>query len=200
MPSGNPICNTGNNEQYCKIKGQSSNPDAPPYATKKNCSGLPSECLSSQLLSPSCVCAVPYKGILSLRAPSFSDLSNESYYLLLENDMKTKLLSFKAPVDSIALQNPFFDATNYLRLRMSLEVFPNGKIQFGEQDISDTGFLLSSQTYKPPHIFGPFYFNAQSYPFARGKIIDGKATLSTICHFTSGKIRIFLRFFISIIG
>lgn len=121
------------------------------------------------------MCAVPYKGILSFRAPSFSDLSNESYYLLLEKDMKTKLLSFKAPVDSIALQNPFFDATNYLRV--SLEVFPSGKIQFGEQDISDIGFLLSNQTYKPPHIFGPYYFNAQSYPFARGKIIDGKTVL-----------------------
>ncbi|XP_037404313.1 probable leucine-rich repeat receptor-like protein kinase At5g49770 isoform X2 [Triticum dicoccoides] len=160
---GNPICNQGNNEQYCKTATQS-NPAAPPYSTSKNCSGLPSTCLPSQLLSPSCTCAVPYKGTLFFRAPSFSDLGNESYYLLLEKDMKTKFLSYKAPIDSIALHNPFFDANN--NLEISLEVFPGGKVQFGEQDISDIGFILSNQTYKPPPAFGPYYFIAQSYRIA----------------------------------
>uniref|UniRef100_N1QWM1 non-specific serine/threonine protein kinase n=1 Tax=Aegilops tauschii TaxID=37682 RepID=N1QWM1_AEGTA len=160
---GNPICNQGNNEQYCKTATQS-NPVAPPYSTSKNCSGLPATCLPSQLLSPSCTCAVPYKGTLFFRAPSFSDLSNESYYLLLEKDMKTKFLSYKALIDSIALHNPFFDANN--NLEISLEVFPGGKVQFGEQDISDIGFILSNQTYKPPPVFGPYYFIAQSYRVA----------------------------------
>ncbi|KAF7028047.1 hypothetical protein CFC21_040024 [Triticum aestivum] len=160
---GNPICNQGNNEQYCKAAPQS-NPAAPPYATPKNCSGLPATCLSSQLLSPSCTCAVPYKGTLFFRAPSFSDLSNESYYHLLEKDMKTKFLSYSAPVDSIALHNPFVDVNNNLQL--SLEVFPGGKVQFGAQDISDIGFILSNQTYKPPAVFGPYYFIAQSYRIA----------------------------------
>ncbi|KAM3197228.1 hypothetical protein ACQJBY_072728 [Aegilops geniculata] len=160
---GNPVCNQGNNEQYCKAAPQS-NPAAPPYATPKNCSGLPATCLSSQLLSPSCTCAVPYKGTLFFRAPSFSDLSNESYYHLLEKDMKTKFLSYSAPVDSIALHNPFVDVNNNLQL--SLEVFPGGKVQFGAQDISDIGFILSNQTYKPPAVFGPYYFIAQSYRIA----------------------------------
>lgn len=84
--------------------------------------------------------------------------------------MKAKFLLHQAPVDSIALQNPFIDVSN--NLEMSLEVFPSGKIQFGEQDISDIGFILTNQTYKPPPVFGPYFFIAQQYLFQNGKIID----------------------------
>ncbi|KQJ91855.1 probable leucine-rich repeat receptor-like protein kinase At5g49770 [Brachypodium distachyon] len=170
--SGNPICEQGSSEKYCKTTGQS-NPAAPPYTTFKNCAGLPPTCLSSQLLSPSCTCAVPYRGTLFFRAPSFSDLSNESYYLLLEKDMKAKFLLHQAPVDSIALQNPFIDVSN--NLEMSLEVFPSGKIQFGEQDISDIGFILTNQTYKPPPVFGPYFFIAQQYLFQNEEVVASKS-------------------------
>ncbi|CAM0955368.1 unnamed protein product [Alopecurus aequalis] len=170
--SGNPICNQGSTLQYCKTTGQS-NPATPPYSTHTNCAGLPPTCLSSQLLSPSCTCAVPYKGTLKFRAPSFSDLGNDSYYLLLEKDMTTKLVLYKTPVDSVALHNPSIDVTNSLVI--SLEVYPSGKVQFGEQDIADIGFLLTNQTYKPPSIFGPYFFIAQSYPFANEVLVASKS-------------------------
>uniref|UniRef100_A0ACD5XRF8 Uncharacterized protein n=1 Tax=Avena sativa TaxID=4498 RepID=A0ACD5XRF8_AVESA len=170
--SGNPICNQGNTEQYCKTTGQS-NPAAPTYTTAKNCAALPPTCLSSQLLSPSCTCAVPYKGTLFFRAPSFSDLTNASYYIQLEEGMKAKFLVYQIPVDSISVDSPSIDASN--NLQMNLGVFPSNKILFGEQDISAIGFILSNQTYKPPRIFGPYYFIGQSYPFASEEIVASKS-------------------------
>ena len=164
---GNPICSSGNNEKYCTPPGQSNQATPPPYSTSKNCSGLPPPCLSDQLLSPSCVCAVPYRGTLFFRSPSFSDLSNGSYWGQLESGIKAKFLSFSLPVDSVALHDPSVNSVN--NLQVALEVFPSGKTLFGEQDISDIGFILSNQTYKPPAVFGPYYFIGQQYSFANGK-------------------------------
>jgi hypothetical protein len=84
--------------------------------------------------------------------------------------METKFEKLNVPVDSIAIHDPFFDSNN--NLQMSLELFPSGKVQFSEQDISDVGFILSNQTYKPPGTFGPYYFNGQQYSFANGKAIQ----------------------------
>ena len=164
---GNPVCSAGSNEKYCTPPGQSNQATPPPYSTPKNCSGLPPPCLSDQLLSPSCVCAVPYRGTLFFRSPSFSDLSNGSYWGQLESGIKAKFLSFSLPVDSVALHDPSVNSVN--NLQMALEVFPSGKTQFGEQDISDIGFILSNQTYKPPPVFGPYYFIGQQYSFGNGK-------------------------------
>ncbi|CAL4896521.1 unnamed protein product [Urochloa decumbens] len=160
---GNPICVPGSNDKYCVAPGQS-NPTAAPYSTAKNCSALPTPCLSNQLLSPTCVCAVPYKGTLFFRSPSFSDMSSPSNFVPLEQDMKTKFANLNLPVDSIAIHDPFFDSNN--NLQMSLELFPSGKTQFSEQDISDVAFMLSNQTYKPPPKYGPYYFIGQQYSFA----------------------------------
>ncbi|EEC69017.1 hypothetical protein OsI_37812 [Oryza sativa Indica Group] len=81
--------------------------------------------------------------------------------------MKAKFLNLSLPVDSIAIHDPFVDTNN--NLEMSLEVYPSGKDQFSEQDISGIGFILSNQTYKPPSNFGPYYFLGQTYSFANGR-------------------------------
>ncbi|PUZ63301.1 hypothetical protein GQ55_3G056800 [Panicum hallii var. hallii] len=169
---GNPICVPGSNEKYCVAPGQS-NPTAAPYSTARNCSALPTPCLSNQLLSPSCICAVPYRGTLFFRSPSFSDLTSPTTFVTLEKDMETKFEKLNVPVDSIAIHNPFFDSNN--NLQMSLELFPSGKVQFSEQDISDVGFILSNQTYKPPGTFGPYYFNGQQYSFANDLAVPSQS-------------------------
>ncbi|XP_062204799.1 leucine-rich repeat receptor protein kinase HPCA1-like [Phragmites australis] len=169
---GNPICVAGSNERYCTPPGQS-NPTTKLYATTKNCSALPPTCLSNQLLSPTCSCAVPYTGTLFFRSPSFSDLSSPANFVPLEQDMKSQFTKFNVPVGSISIHDPFFDSNNNLQL--SLELFPSGKIQFGEQDISELGFLLSNQTYKPPSKFGPYFFIGKQYTFASDVIIPSKS-------------------------
>ncbi|TKW25150.1 hypothetical protein SEVIR_3G097100v4 [Setaria viridis] len=165
---GNPICVPGSTDNYCVAPGHS-NPTAAPYSTARNCSAVPTPCLSNQLLSPACICAVPYRGTLFFRSPSFSDLSSPSNFVPLEQDMKTKFAKLNVPVDSIAIHEPFFDSNN--NLQMSLELFPSGKVQFSEQDISDVGFILSNQTYKPPAMFGPYYFIGQQYSFANDLLV-----------------------------
>ncbi|TVU51398.1 hypothetical protein EJB05_02827 [Eragrostis curvula] len=151
MLSGNPICTPGSTDKYCASGGQSNDGTPPPYSTPKMCAGLPPPCLPEQLLSPNCACAVPYRGTLFFRSPSFSDLTNSSYYNELEKGMKDKFVLYNLPVDSISIHDPFVDVNN--NLQMALEVFPSGKVQFGEQDISDIGFMLSNQTYKPSKAF-----------------------------------------------
>jgi len=170
---GNPICSSGSNEKYCTPPGQSNQATPPPYSTAKNCSGLPPPCLSGQLLSPSCACAVPYRGTLFFRSPSFSDLSNGSYWGQLESGIKAKYLSLSLPVDSVAIHDPSVNSVN--NLQVALEVFPGGKTMFSEQDISDIAFVLSNQTYKPPSVFGPYYFNGQQYSFANELLIPSKS-------------------------
>lgn len=93
--------------------------------------------------------------------------------------MKDLFLDNKLAVESISLQNPFIDKK--YNMEISLQVFPSGKIQFDEQDISLLGFMLSSQTYKPttPGIsFGPYFFVGQQYHFADGKMIQDLKYLS----------------------
>lgn len=70
----------------------------------------------------------------------------------------------------MSLQNPFTDSNNYLQ--MTLEVFPAGKIHFDQWDIPSLGFILSNQTFKPPQIFGPFYFMARQYGAFQGTFIN----------------------------
>jgi hypothetical protein len=81
--------------------------------------------------------------------------------------MKVKFTAHDVPVDSISIKDPSYDAVN--NMKMSLEVFPSGKPQFSARDISELAFLLSNQTYKPPHEFGPYIFIGQHYPLADGK-------------------------------
>uniref|UniRef100_A0A0E0BQE7 non-specific serine/threonine protein kinase n=1 Tax=Oryza glumipatula TaxID=40148 RepID=A0A0E0BQE7_9ORYZ len=177
MLSGNPYCNQVNDDAHCKATGQS-NPALPPYKTTSNCPALPPQCLSTQQLSPTCICSVPYRGTLFFRSPGFSDLGNSSYFIQLEGTMKTKFLNLSLPVDSIAIHDPFVDANN--NLEMSLEVYPSGKDQFSEQDISGIGFILSNQTYKPPSNFGPYYFLGQTYSFANGALQTSKSNTNHI--------------------
>lgn len=165
---GNPICDQGINKPYCTPTGQSNpNPAQQPYTTAQNCSDklLSTTCLPSQDLSPSCICAVPYKGTLFLRAPPFSDTSNASYkyFTALEIDMKDKFIALEIPVDSISIHDLLIGPLN--NMEMSLEVFPSGKLQFSESDISKLASLLSNQTYSVPQLFGPYYFIGQNYPF-----------------------------------
>jgi hypothetical protein len=157
------VCDQPNTiSSYCK--GIVSTP--PSYSTPKKCPTLPPTCLSGQTLSPNCQCAYPYTGTLFFRSPSFSDYSNNTYYTTLEAGLKNNFLQYQLPVDSISLQNISVDSNNYLE--MSLGVFPSNKIYFSQEDVTNIGFILSNQTYKPPSTFGPYFFLGQQYSFYSG--------------------------------
>ncbi|CAM0913377.1 unnamed protein product [Alopecurus aequalis] len=159
--SGNPGCNQGIDPKYCTPNLTTTT--SPSYTTATDCPSPPPTCLSSQLLSPSCFCATPYSGKLSFRALKFSDLSNSSYFLGLEKTMVDTFLQSNISV-SVALHDLSINVVN--NLEISLEIFPRSKTQFGEQDISEIGFILNRHKFKPPSSFGPYFFIAQTYSFA----------------------------------
>ena len=157
----NPFCQN-KNKIYCmgpQSKGNST------YSTlPNNC--VPKDCNFGQVSSPNCKCAYPYTGTLVFRAPSFSDLGNSSYYIVLQKSLMNYSQSQKLPVDSVSLSNPIKDSSE--NLEISLQVFPSVEDHFNQIRISSIGFVLSNQTYKPPHEFGPYFFNAMPYGYFAG--------------------------------
>ncbi|KAL8116922.1 hypothetical protein AgCh_023197 [Apium graveolens] len=170
---GNPVCEeSGATGIYCSIP----QPNAQYTTPFIDCT--PTSCQADQISSPHCQCAYPYMGTLYFRAPSFSDLGNATMYESLQNTMLRVLQTNQVPVDSISLKNPTKNLDDYLVLR--LEVFPSGLDRFNRTGISRTGFMLSNQTFKPPHGFGPFYFSADAYKYFPGKSsTDSKKSVST---------------------
>lgn len=73
----------------------------------------------------------------------------------------TSFQSHQLLVDSVSLSNPAKNSIEYLDL--NLQVFPYGRDRFNLTEISEIGFLLSNQTFKPPKYFGPFVFHGDEY-------------------------------------
>lgn len=169
---GNPIC-TGATENYCLIPRRTDSS----YKTPMNC--LAPQCRSDQISSPTCQCAYPYTGTLFFRAPSFSDLGNSTTYLLLHDSLMFSLRSNRLPVDSVSLSNPIKNSDDYLLL--NLQIFPSGQNYFNHTGISAIGFVLSNQTFKPPHLFGPFFFIADNYQYLTGSLASCSSTICLMC-------------------
>jgi len=130
------------------------------YSTPlENC--VPVPCSLDQTLSPKCKCAYPYTGTLSLRAPSFSDLGNATVFVTLQLTLMQSFQLNDKPVDSVSLSNARKNTYQYLEL--TLKLFPSGQDRFNRTGISSIAFLLSNQTYKPPSMFGPYYFIGDDY-------------------------------------
>ncbi|MED6219843.1 hypothetical protein PIB30_039502 [Stylosanthes scabra] len=150
----NPVCGGGALQDYCSIPQQNNL-----YTTPlNNC--VPVTCSTDQKQSPNCKCAYPYTGTLTFRAPSFSDLQNQSVFALLESSMMRTFHQNNLPVDTVSVSNP---RKVELYLDLSLEVFPSGQDRFNRTGIINIGFVLSNQSYKPPAPFGPFIFLADNY-------------------------------------
>ncbi|XP_023895108.2 leucine-rich repeat receptor protein kinase HPCA1 isoform X3 [Quercus suber] len=154
----NPICGVkGNLNSYCTVSLSNAS-----YSTQKvDCEPVP--CSSDQISSPYCRCAYPYTGSLFFEALSFSDLGNNTYYIILEESLMRSFHSHQLPVDSISLtlSNPIKASSEYLEVK--LKVFPYGQVCFNLTGIYSIGFMLSNQTFKPPPPFGPFYFIGDKY-------------------------------------
>ncbi|XP_020108910.1 probable leucine-rich repeat receptor-like protein kinase At5g49770 isoform X1 [Ananas comosus] len=154
--AGNPVCDKLTNTQYCNLAQK----QQMPYSTSlTKCSS--NSCPLDQSLSPqSCTCQYPYEGVMYFRAPFFRDVTNSSLFQSLEMSLWTKL---DLTPGSVFLQDPFFNGDSYLQVQVKL--FPSGGNYFNRSEIMRIGFDLSNQTYKPPHMFGPYYFIASPYPF-----------------------------------
>jgi len=150
-------------ESYCSVSQNESS-----YSTPlNNC--VASSCFANQISSPNCKCAFPYTGLLQFRAPSFSNLGNDTYYTVLEQSLMNSFKFHQLPVDSVNLSHPRKDSSTYLV--MNLQVFPFGQDRFNWTGISRIGFALSNQIFKPPSQFGPFVFHGDTYLNFAGSLI-----------------------------
>ncbi|XP_074285046.1 leucine-rich repeat receptor protein kinase HPCA1-like isoform X1 [Silene latifolia] len=153
---GNPVCGTVLTEQsqLCFLPQSSQS-----YTTPRNCETVP--CTSGGASSPSCHCSYPYSGTLTFVAPQFSNLQNFTNYGALERAFMNAFFANKMPVGSVSLSNIFRDTSNYLHI--TLQIFPLGQDRFNRTTILSIGFMLSSQTFKPPSFYGPFTFLPAEY-------------------------------------
>lgn len=153
----NPVCKSQlANTIYCQLQQK----QLTPYSTSLIKCGSQA-CPPGQSLSPqSCDCAYPYEGVLIFRAPFFRDVTNSSLFQQLEMSLWEKL---KLTPGSVYLADPFFNSDNYLQVQVKL--FPPTGMYFNRADILKIGGGLSNQVFKPPPVFGPYYFIASPYPF-----------------------------------
>ena len=153
----NPICERLS--RYCTVSQPNNGPS---YSTPPN-NCQPTSCSSGQVSSPNCLCAYPYSGTLVFRATSISDLGHLGYYTDLELSLMESFQFQKLPVNSVSLSNPNKDYSEDFKI--SLQIFPSGQVCFNRTGLSQVGFVLSNQTFKPPPGFGPYYFLADLVPY-----------------------------------
>lgn len=80
-------------------------------------------------------------------------------------------------VDSVAIRNIREDENDHYLL-IDLSVFPYKTERFNETGMSSVISRFSTQTYKPPPMFGPYIFKANEYnKFPTGMI---KTVIHTI--------------------
>ncbi|KAK3444675.1 hypothetical protein EUGRSUZ_A00887 [Eucalyptus grandis] len=152
MLNGTPACTIApilSTSAYCNDQQQQR-----PYSTLVDC--------PDQKLNPgSCKCAVPYEGIITFKAPSFSDLSNDTLFKSLEVGLWQTL---NLTNGSVSLQNILHNqSSGYLIVPVSF--FPSNGTEFRRSGIVRIGFAMTNHTFPSPPIFGTYLFSAQPYPF-----------------------------------
>lgn len=153
---GNPVCSDPefSNRFFCSLQQD----NLITYTTSVTQCGSTS-CSSDQSLDPAtCSCAYPYTGKMVFRAPSFTDLSGSTNFQQLETSLWEELgLSPHA----VLLSDVHLNSDDYLQVQVSL--FPSTGASFNQSELINLGSDLSKQIYKPPQIFGPYYFIADQY-------------------------------------
>lgn len=154
----NPVCSDKPTVAFCTVQ----KPNVIAYSTSMAKCNSASGCQSGQGQNPAnCGCAYSYNGKMVFRAPSFKDVADTVKFQELEETL-WRLLGLRQ--GAVFLSRVQFNEDNYLQVQVSL--FPSTGTLFNVSEVSRIGFLLSNQTYKPPPIFGPYFFIADQYvPF-----------------------------------
>uniref|UniRef100_A0A453FT55 Uncharacterized protein n=1 Tax=Aegilops tauschii subsp. strangulata TaxID=200361 RepID=A0A453FT55_AEGTS len=92
------------------------------------------------------------------RAPLFADPSDRTTFQQLETSL-WKELGLRP--GAVFLSDVLFSSDDYLQVQVSL--FPSTGTSFATSELIRIGFAFSNQTYKPPSIFGPYYFIGDTY-------------------------------------
>uniref|UniRef100_A0A453FT23 non-specific serine/threonine protein kinase n=2 Tax=Aegilops tauschii subsp. strangulata TaxID=200361 RepID=A0A453FT23_AEGTS len=107
------------------------------------------------------------------RAPLFADPSDRTTFQQLETSL-WKELGLRP--GAVFLSDVLFSSDDYLQVQVSL--FPSTGTSFATSELIRIGFAFSNQTYKPPSIFGPYYFIGDTYVSFSGGVGSGKSQMS----------------------
>ncbi|KAK3135247.1 hypothetical protein QOZ80_5BG0416590 [Eleusine coracana subsp. coracana] len=171
---GNPICIDPDyrGQPFCSIQQE----NLIAYTTSLAKCTFQARCPNDQSQNPgNCGCAYPYTGKMVFRAPSFTDLTNNDTFQQLETSISTQLALRDG---SVYLSDLHFNSDNYIEVQVKL--FPSSGTTFNLSELIRIGFDLSNQTFKPPPMFGPYYFIAYPYvPLSGGAAGGKKSQIST---------------------
>lgn len=137
--------------KFCQIYKPTNYETSLAQCGSKTCSG------KLKLNPRTCNCQQPYQGKLMFRAPTFSDLNNETIFQLLEQTLQ---LNLSVDVHLCCL---YFDS-NY-ELHSSVQLFPKDSptdLQYSQ--IVNTSTQLSNHIYQAPDGFKPYIFGGETYP------------------------------------
>ncbi|CAH8279077.1 unnamed protein product [Arabidopsis lyrata] len=156
--ANNPVCPEVGNppDEYCKVVKHNSS-----YSSPLNTCGV----CGDEDMEPTpttCRCVYPITGTLTFRSPSFSGYSNNNTFEMLRLNLTDFFNKKSYQVDSVAIRNIREDENDHYLL-IDLSVFPYKTERFNETGMSSVISRFSTQTYKPPPMFGPYIFKANEY-------------------------------------
>ncbi|VAH65333.1 unnamed protein product [Triticum turgidum subsp. durum] len=168
---GNPVCldSDSSSRFFCSLQQEG----LISYSTDITQCGS-TTCSGDQSLDPAtCSCAYPYTGKMIFRAPLFADPSDRTTFQQLETSLWKELGLHPG---AVFLSDIYFSSDDYLQVQVSL--FPSTGTSFATSELIRIGFAFSNQTYKPPNIFGPYYFIGDTYVSFSGGAGSGKSQMS----------------------
>ncbi|KAH7443706.1 hypothetical protein KP509_02G047300 [Ceratopteris richardii] len=167
---GNPVCETSKSTLSGELCQTNSSSSVSTYG-QGNCSNT---CPSGYQVYPAeCSCAIPYEGVLIYRAPSFTQLINQTVLSVLASALAENLSVQRTQV---VIKSAEFNAQN--QLTVEIAVFPNGaEIRWSRDDFLKMSSILGRDGVAPDG-FGPPMFQQSSFDYI-GSDTNGN-TLSTV--------------------
>ena len=97
----------------------------------------------------------------------FSAVKDTSNYLLHQWSLTTFLKSSNNLVETVAIRNVRINQSDH-QLMVDILIFPLGREGFTHTTLALVTFTFSNQDYKPPPIFGSYFFRANTYHLLSG--------------------------------
>lgn len=159
-------------DEYCKIVKHNSSlffPQRTYCVDTENRVTKEVRCSNDREPSPiSCRCAYPATGLLTFRSPSFSGYTDRNNFDALWRNL-TDFFENDKLVWPVGFRNIREDETDHYLL-MDLVFFPYDKERYTETEMGTIISKFSTNTYKPPEVFGPYVFQANNYKWFPGMI------------------------------
>lgn len=155
---GNPICVGSSSVNLGPTVCSSGSSEPPPSSSGPSCPTT--DCPVGFTADPvDCSCRIPYDGVFTFRAPSFTTINATG----LASFKSALAKSLKLKISQILLLPPTFDSGNQLKIEAL--IFPTPSPIWNRNEINDLSSLISQNHVSVPPGFGPSLFQPKRYAF-----------------------------------